>query len=168
MRAALHALLVFIAALALARDAQAFCIYNDSADADVFAALVPAYPGHTGKVYREKVEPGKESCCNPKNAECNPDRVPDTATVTFEAKVVPRAAGAKPVDLGCGKPTTNPRFRSRVQATAPVRGNLRFAPNPRFDRMRPEGAANPRYMFRILSPENTHLATIACFPGAPA
>lgn len=169
MRAALHAGMLVAAMLALSPAAHGFCIYNDAVDADVTAALVPVQAGYTGKIYREKVDPGKESCCNPKNAECNPDRVADTASVTFEAKIVPRSAGAaKPVDLGCGRPTANPRIRSRVEVPSPLRGNLRFAPNPRFDRTRAESAANPRYMLRILSPENTQLAVFACFPGAPA
>lgn len=168
MRAALHAGFLGFALFALAPAAHGFCLYNDSTDADVHAALVPVQPGYGGKVYREKVEPGKESCCNPKNAECNPDKVADTGSVTFEARVVPRAAGPKPVNLGCGKPSTNPRIASRIETSAPVRGNLRFEPNPRFNRAVPEGAANPRYVLRILSPQNTQLASFACIPAAPA
>jgi hypothetical protein len=168
MRAALNAGILVAAVLALTPAAHGFCIYNDSNDADIHAVLVPTPAAGGGKVYQHKVEPGKESCCNPKNAECNPDRVADNASVTFEAKVVPRIAGAKPVDLGCGKPTANPRFRSRAEVPAPVRGTLRFAPNPRFNRGQPEGGANPRYTVRILSPENVQIAIYACFPGAPA
>ena len=166
MRAALHAGFLGFALFALAPAAHGFCIYNDSTDADVHAALVPVQPS-TGKVYREKVEPGKESCCNPKNAECNPDRVADAASITFEAKVVPRAKGPRPVDLGCGKPTKNPRIPSRVETSAPLRGNLRFGANPRFDRTRTEGTANPRYVLRILSPQNAQLASFVCVPTAP-
>src|SRR5689334_16677100 len=120
MCSTLFARLLAAALLAIAPAAHGFCIYNDMADADVQAVLMPAQPSFTGKVYREKVEPGKESCCNPKNTECNPDRVPDTGSVTFEAKVVPRARGPKPVDVRCGKPTANPRFASRFEVPSPL------------------------------------------------
>lgn len=168
MRTTFHVPLLAAALLALAPAAHGFCIYNEMVDADVHAALMPVQAGYTGKVYREKVEPGKESCCNPKNAECNPDRVAETAGITFEAKVVPRNRGPKPVDVRCGKPTANPRFLSKLEVPSPLRGNLRFQANPRFDRARPENGANPRYILRVLTAQNAQPVLYACIPGGPA
>ena len=169
MRAALHAGLLVAALLALTPAAHGFCIYNDTVDADVHATLLPSKPGFTGKVYREKVEPMNESCCNPNNAECNPDHVADAASITFDAKVTRRARGTEPVDLACGKSAVSSRNPSpRVEATTPLRGSLRFQANPRFNRARPENAANSRYVMRSVSPQNTALGTHACFLRAPA
>jgi hypothetical protein len=160
---AFHAGLIAVAILAQIPESRAFCLYNLTPDADVHASLVPSQPGYAGKLYRDKVEPGKESCCNPKNTDCNPDRLPDAGLVAFEAKVVPRPP-ARPADLGCGAATRDPRNRARY-AQAPLRGSLRFEPNPAFDRTRAEGPANPRYVLRILSAENAQVASYACVPG---
>jgi hypothetical protein len=168
MRNTFLAPLLAAALIALAPAAHGFCIYNDLVDADVHATLMPTQAGYTGKVYREKVEPGKESCCNPKNAECNPDRVADTASIMFEAKVVPRTKGPKPADVRCGRPTANPRFVSKVEVPSQLRGNLRFEPNQRFNRAQPESGTNPRYILRVLTAQNAQPVFYACIPGAPA
>jgi hypothetical protein len=167
MRAFLSLLLAAFALCASA-EASAFCVYNTLTDRQVRANVVgPAKPLPVPKIYAETVAPGKESCCNPKNAECNPERVPDSAFVAVEARIMPDAA-AKGVPAAaavpCGKPTTDARFPSGAESALPIRGSLRFERNPQFDARRPPGKGNAQYVLKSFAADNRLVATYFCPP----
>ena len=166
MRATLHGVLLAACLLAATSETRAYCLYNLMPDADVEAMLIAPGVPPTTRVYRERIPPGRESCCNPKNAECNPLRKGDAEIVSFEAKIA-RGPAPRPAELGCGIPITDPKMAPRLEARAPVRGGLRFEVNPGFDRARQAGPDNPPYVARSLSPENTILAVYACYPLVP-
>src|SRR5262249_40764450 len=139
MRKALHILFALGAALAAA-DAHAYCVRNalsERVHASVVASRVPV--PLPAKTFSETVAAGKEFCCNPKNAECNPDRASDDATLVFEARVE-----AVPAPLRCGVP--DPKAQGRVVAVAPVRGFLRFEANAGFDKTKPPAPNNPPFL----------------------
>jgi hypothetical protein len=166
MRACLSAVLAF-GLLLHATGAFAFCVYNGLRDREVQAALVPAGTQRPAKIYGDRVGPGKESCCNPKNAECNPDRVLETSMISFEGRVealvLPGAAGQPQAQ--CGRATTERRFLSGAELPVPLRGSLLFEVNPGFDRSRPATAANPQFVAKALAPDKSLVATYPCAPA---
>ena len=72
--------LPFTVAFALAAfgvpDAYAYCVRNALSLA-VHAEVVALAGARPPKVFSESVAAGREFCCNPKNLDCNPDRIPD-------------------------------------------------------------------------------------------
>jgi hypothetical protein len=156
MRSALHIVFALGAALA-APDSLAYCVRNALADRPVHAAIVPTRTPPPPKLFSESVAAGKEFCCNPKNADCNPDRVGDEAWVAFEARVETATA-----PIPCGLP--DPKVPQRVGALAPVRGFLRFEVNARFDARRRPAADNPPFLLKALTSDNKVVATYSCPP----
>ncbi len=156
MRSALHIVFVLGTALA-ASDSFAYCVRNTLADRPVHAAVIPTKTPPPPKLFSERVAAGKEFCCNPKNADCNPDRVGDEATVAFEAWV---ETATTPIP--CGQP--DPKTPNRVRATAPVRGFLRFELNTRFDARKHPAADNPPFFLKALTADNKVVATYTCPP----
>ena len=169
MRPALYILLALGTALA-AQSSLAYCVRNALTDRAVHAAVVPSRVARApAKIFSESVAAGKEFCCNPKNADCNPDRAGDEGSVWFDAQVEPAppaptapAPPAPPPPLKCGMP--DPRAMGRVLVTAPVRGFLRFEQNTRFDPRKRAGADNPPYLLKALTADNRVVATYACAP----
>jgi hypothetical protein len=158
MRPALHIVVALVAALA-APDCLAYCVRNALADRAVHAAVVASRTPVPPKMFSESVAAGKEFCCNPKNADCNPDRLGDEASLVFDAHVE-----VAPAPLKCGVP--DPKANGRVLITAPVRGFLRFEANPRFDPRKHPAADNPQYLLKALTADNKVVATYACAPRA--
>jgi hypothetical protein len=120
------------------------------------------------KTFSETVAGGKEFCCNPKNADCNPDRARDDGTLAFDARIEPPPppdpAKPPPPPIPCG--IADPKAQGRVMAVAPVRGFLRFEMNARFDARRNPTADNPPYLLRALTADNKLVATYTCPPRA--
>lgn len=164
----MHAYLPAVFALGLllaAPEIFAFCVYNQLKDGNVYATLAAAGAQRPPKIHAGSVAPGKESCCNPRTAECNPDRVPetDTATVSFEARIE-AGPGGRP-QMSCGKPTADRRrFPSGFEVSAPLRGSLLFEANPRFDTRSPAGASNPQFVLKALSPQKSLVTLYYCPP----
>jgi hypothetical protein len=146
-----------------------FCVENGLPDRTTQAALALPKPQPPARIYDDTVAPGKESCCNPRNFECNPTRVPDAATLPFEARVDPPPGAPQQVKgLACGpaldprapRDPRDPRARRTIDLTA--RGVLRFEFNPQFDPSRLPDAANPPYLARVLTPERVLATTYPC------
>ncbi|QJR16574.1 hypothetical protein [Usitatibacter palustris] len=164
--------LALLAVSAFAGDAHAFCVYNGLKDRAVFATVVaPTNVPKPAKLYGETVAPGKESCCNPKNTECNPGRVGDQALIAFEARVEAKAPvppGVPPQVVACGRPVTDKndkRFPSGVETPIPARSYLRFEHNPAFIPQQKYGWENPPYVLKVLvGPENRLVQTFPCPP----
>jgi len=168
MRPALHIVFALGAALAAVR-ADAYCVRNAITDRAVHAAVVPSKMPTAVRTFSETVAGGKEFCCNPKNADCNPDRAGDEATLTFEVNVeaappaqTPQAPLKDPAaaPLKCG--VADARAQGRVMAIAPVRGFLRFEPNARYDPRRKVGGDNPPYLLKALTADNKLVVTYPC------
>jgi len=160
MRRAVHIVFALGAALA-ASDSFAYCVRNALTDRPVHAAVVPNRTPPPPKLFSESVAAGKEFCCNPKNADCNPDRVADEAWVAFEARV---ETSTQPIL--CGQP--DPKAPQNARATAPVRGFLRFELNPRFDARRPPAPDNPPFLVKALTADNKVVAAYTCPPRQSA
>ena len=163
----MHACLPAAFALGLllaAPEAFGFCIYNLVKDSNVHVALVAAGAQRPAKMHGGSVAPGKESCCNPKNAECNPDRLPelsDTATVSFEARIQASPGGRPP--MSCGRRSADRRrFPSGFEVIAPLRGSLQFEANPRFNQGSPAGASNPQFVVKALTPQKNLYTVYYC------
>jgi hypothetical protein len=157
MRPALHIVFTLGAALAVA-DAHAYCVRNALADRAVHAAVVGSRTPGPVKTFSETVAAGKEFCCNPKNADCNPDRASDEAAIAFDAQVE-----MAPAPIKCGA-LPDAKAPGRVVAMAPVRGFLRFEPNARFDAHKRPGGDNPPYLLKALTADNKVVATYSCPP----
>ena len=156
MRPALHILFALGAALA-AMGSHAYCVRNALADRAVHASVTASHTPAPVKTFSETVAAGKEFCCNPKNADCNPDRASDAATIAFDAQVETATAPIK-----CGVPDA--KAQGRIVATAPVRGFLRFEANARFDAARRPAGDNPPYLLKALTADNKVVATYQCPP----
>jgi hypothetical protein len=164
MRAALHAVL-FLGALLASRDGMAYCVRNALPDASVHAAVIALKAVALPKLFSETVAPGREFCCNPKNADCNPDRIGDEGFALFEAEVQPRGprGAAAPPGIKCGVVSSaDPRKPPLAHVTIPMRGFLRFDRNPRFDARRPPAADNPLYLLQALTADNRLSAVYPC------
>ena len=157
MRKALHIVFALGAALAAA-DVHAYCVRNaltERVHASVVASRMPV--PLPAKMFSETVAAGKEFCCNPKNAECNPDRANDQSTLMFEARVE-----VAPTPVKCGAP--DPKAQGRVVAVAPVRGFLRFEANAGFDKSKPPAGNNPPFLLKALTADNKVVTTYTCPP----
>ncbi len=159
MRPALHIVFALGAALA-ATDGCAYCVRNAITDRPVavHAAVVATRTPIPPKTFSETVASGTEFCCNPKNADCNPDRAGDEGTLAFDARVETPVA---PLRCGLLPDARNP---GRVLVMAPVRGFLRFEANPRFDVRKRPAADNPPYLLKALTADNRVVATYSCPP----
>jgi hypothetical protein len=167
MRATLSAVLLAFGLLLHATGAFAFCVYNGLRDRDVQAALIPMGTQRPAKIYGESVAPGKESCCNPRSAECNPDRLQETETtmISFEARVLASQGAAAMPQANCGLATSELRFPSRAWLQVPLRGSLLFEANPKFDARLPAAATNPQFVAKALAPNKSLVAMYPCAPG---
>lgn len=143
------------ALLLVAGAAHGFCVENAVPDRAAQSALALPRPQPPQKLYEDTVAPGKQSCCNPRNFECNPTRVGDADLLPFEARI-----DASP-PLACGSPPGPARPRV---VEVPARGLLRFEPNAQFDPGRPADAANPPYLLRSLGAQRDLLRTYPCAP----
>ena len=135
--------------------AHGFCVENAVPDRGVHSALALPRPQPPQRLFEDALAPGRESCCNPRNFECNPTRVPDAAPLPFEARV-----DAVP-PLACGVPSEAGRPRI---VEVPARGFLRFEPNPQFDPRRAADPANPPYLARALGADRGLLRAYPCSP----
>ena len=163
MRAALHAVL-FLGALLASRDGFAYCVRNALPDAPVRAAVIALKGVSVPKLFAETVGPGREFCCNPKNADCNPDRIGDEGFALFEAEVLPRGLqGAAGPAIKCGVVSSaDPRKPPLAHVAIPMRGFLRFDRNPRFDARRRPAFDNPPYLLQALTADNRISAVYPC------
>ena len=163
MRAALHAVLLAGALLA-SRDGFAYCVRNALPDASVRAAVIALKGLAVPKRFAETVGPGREFCCNPKNADCNPDRIGDEGFALFEAEVQPRGAQGAPVPgIKCGVVSAaDPRKPPLAHVAIPVRGFLRVERNARFDPGRRAAADNPPYLLQALTADSRVSAVYPC------
>lgn len=164
MRPALHIVFALGAALAAA-GADAYCVRNAIGDRAVHVAVLGSRLPAPVKTFNETVAAGKEFCCNPKNADCNPDRARDDGSLPFDARIElppPKPTEPPPPPIPCG--IMDPRALGRVTAVAPVRGFLRFEANARFDARRNPAADNPPYLVRALTADNKVVATYTCPP----
>jgi hypothetical protein len=142
-------------AVLLAGPAHAFCVENALAAGNVAQAILTPLRERPPRVYDDAVEAGKQSCCNPRNAECNPDRVPDAGVLFFRA----HSARAGTRRLVCGA-TSDPRVAAAVYA--PVRGFLRFEANPQFNAGRSLTLVNPPLLLRVLDADRRLVTTFPC------
>jgi hypothetical protein len=163
MRAALHAVLL-VGALLASREAMAYCVRNALPDASVRATVIALKGLAVPKLFAETVGPGREFCCNPKNADCNPDRIGDEGFALFEAEVRPPGAqGAAVLGIKCGVVSSaDPRKPPLAHVAIPVRGFLRFDRNPRFDVRRRPASDNPPYLLQALTADNRISAVYPC------
>jgi hypothetical protein len=163
MRAALHAVL-FLGALLASGDGLAYCVRNALPDASVRATVIALKGLAVPKLFAETVGPGREFCCNPKNADCNPDRIGDEGFALFEAEVQPRGAQGAPVlGIKCGVVSAaDPRKPPLAHVAVPVRGFLRVDRNPRFDVRRRPASDNPLYLLQALTADNRVSAVYPC------
>jgi len=163
MRPALHAVLLSGALLA-SGDALAYCVRNALPDAAVRATVIALKGLAVPKVFAETVGPGREFCCNPKNADCNPDRIGDEGFALFQAEVQPRGAPGAPVlAIKCGVVSAaDPRKPPLAHVAIPVRGFLRVERNARFDARRRPAADNPPYLLQALTADNRVSAVYPC------
>jgi hypothetical protein len=163
MRPVVLAVLVGIAGLFAAGSSHAFCVYNGLKDHSVFATVLTSKTPKPARLFGERVAPGKEACCNPRNGECNPDTVVDTANIAFEVRV----EGTPPTP--CGAFAMPRRTASGVEAVAPARGSLRFEANPAFVATRPASPENPPYLIKVsATPEPDKVAWVYPCPPRPA
>ena len=163
-RRAICAFLLFALLACAAGGAQAYCLRNSTPSATVHAEVVPTQARHPPKLFIQSVGPGKEYCCNPKNADCNPDGSDDQGRASFEARV--EAGPGVPVAIACGEPTPDAGFASHARLAAPVRGALRATANPRYDARRPASADNPPFLVEAVTADNRVVATYSCPPRA--
>ena len=160
MRACLSAVLALGLLLSMS-EARAFCVYNYVPGGNVHAALV-VMGAQGSKIYAESVAPGKESCCNPKNFQCNPFGLPETASIAFAARI--EALAGRP-QMPCGKLTADRQgFPSGLEVFVPLRGSLQFEVNPLFVSGRAAGMENPPFVAKALSPEKLQVAMYPCAP----
>jgi hypothetical protein len=156
---------VLLALLACAAaGAQAYCLRNSTPSATVHAEVVPTQARRPPKLFSESVGPGREFCCNPKNADCNPDGSDDQGRAAFQARV--EAGPGVAAAIACGEPTTDTRFPSHARIAAPVRGALRAVANPRYDAHRPANPDNPSFFVEAVTADNRVVATYSCPPRA--
>jgi hypothetical protein len=134
-------------------DAGAFCVENAIAGRMAHASVV-ALQQRPARAYDAAVEFDRQSCCNPRNAECNPDGTGDDGVVFFRARVDPAGRA-----LACGAPAN---AREPPLLYAPARGFLRFEPNPLFSAGRAPSLVNPPAVVRILDSERRLLTTFPC------
>jgi hypothetical protein len=159
MRALLHILLA-LGTVAAAPDCLAYCVRNALKDRPVHASILGSRAPPPAKLFSESVEAGKEFCCNPKNADCNPDRVGDQGSVAFDAKV---ETSTTPID--CGVLSADPHAPRPVEVKAPVRGFLRFELNTTFDARKPPAPGNAPFLLKALTADNRLVATYTCPPS---
>ena len=134
-------------------DAHAFCVENAVAGR-LGQASVVALQQRPARTYDAAVEFDRQSCCNPRNAECNPDGTGDDGVVFFRARVDP---AGRP--LVCGAPAN---AREPPLLYAPARGFLRFEPNPLYSAGRAPSLVNSPVVVRILDSERRLLTTFPC------
>lgn len=136
--------------------AHAFCVSNALPDRTATASLALPRPQAPARLFEETVAPGREACCNPRNFECNPTRVPETASLPFAARVdPPEGAPREIVALSCGPPTDarDPGHPRRV-VNVPARGFLRIERNPQFDPRHVPDVGNPPFIAKVLASGN--------------
>lgn len=151
-----RALALAVAMAAAAPPAGAFCVENAVAGYIARASLVPLQR-KPPRVYAAAVEHERQSCCNPRNGECNPDGMADDGVVFFRARLEAARAGARPAVCGA---TPDPRESPHVYA--PVRGFVRFEANPLFNPARATTLVNPPMVARVLDDERRLLTTFPC------
>ena len=148
-------LLLAAAPLLAAGEAGAFCIENAIQGRVVQAMLAPPGPPRAARLFSAPVEFGKQSCCNPRNAECNPDNVPDDGALHFRARI--EAAGpARAVTCGAWSDPQQPVLY------APARGYLRFEVNAAFKAQRPPSLVNPSFVVRVLDIDRRPIVELPC------
>ena len=134
----------------------AFCVENAVAGRVAQATLVPLQR-KPPRIYDATVEYERQSCCNPRNADCNPDGLADDGVLFFRARLEPARPGARPALCGA-----SPDPREALAVYAPVRGFLRFEANPLFNPARTPTLVNAPLVARALDSERRLLTTFPC------
>lgn len=146
--------LLFAAALIACGEARAFCVESAVAGRAVKASVVPVRP-QPARLFESSVAPSGQSCCNPRNLECNPDGAPEDGVVHFRATV----DGGGRV-MACGAPGPDPRQPPVLYA--PLRGYLRFEANATFNPQRSTNVVNSPVVVRVLDADRRLVTSFPC------
>lgn len=148
-----------VALLFASGEAAAFCVENGIPGRIGQASVVAFGPQRPVRLWASPpLATNGQSCCNPRNLECNPNMAAggDDAVVYFAARI-DALANLPAATCGVYTDERQPRI-----VYAPARGYLRFEQNRAFNPQRRANMVNAPFVARVLDADRKPVTDLPC------